>query len=268
MLARILSAIVLVPAVLAGVYFARPWPLLIALGIIGTLCLYEYFQMVRAMGIPTQPVFGFSAYWALLIGLQGRWIPVPALLVALLIAAFLAAAWREDPLRDRALGLMAGIVGLIYPALFLFAAVPLRFDFGDKTGLHWFMVVLAVTWTGDTMALFTGRRFGRTAFAPMISPKKTNEGAIGGLIGGLIAAAFMQRFLFADLPFGHVLVFSLLVGAFGQLGDLAESTLKRAAGVKDSSHLIPGHGGVLDRVDSLLFAFPVAYIYLLILHRS
>ncbi len=267
MLARILSALVLVPAVLAGVYFARPWPLLIALGIIGTLCLYEYFQMIREMGIPARPVFGYSAFWALLTGLQGRWIPAPALLVALLIATFLAAAWREDPLRDRALGLMAGIVALVYPALFLFTAVPLRFDFGEKTGLHWFVVVLVVTWMGDSMALFTGRRFGRTAFAPRISPKKTNEGAIGGLVGGLLAAVIIQRFLFADLPFGHVLVFSLLVGAFGQLGDLAESMLKRAAGVKDSSHLIPGHGGVLDRIDSLLFAFPVAYIYLLFLYR-
>ncbi len=128
-------------------------------------------------------------------------------------------------------------------------------------------MVLAIIWLGDTFALFVGKKFGRTRFASQISPKKTNEGAIGGLAAGVLGAVLLQIFLFQGLPLLHVIGLSVLLGIFGQLGDLAESLLKRAAEIKDSSNLIPGHGGVLDRLDSLLFAFPVTYLYLLFLYR-
>jgi phosphatidate cytidylyltransferase len=267
MLLRIISAAVLVPAVLAGVVYANPWTFLIALAIIGTLCLHEYFSLTRAMGLGAQPAFGYAAFWVLMIGLHGQWIPGEALLSGLLIAAFLAAMWRRVPLRDRAQGLMANLLGLVYPGLFLYAAVPVRFSFGEARGLQWLVILLFVVWAGDTVALFTGRNLGRSAFAPLISPKKTNEGALGGLMGGVGIAVLLQHFLFTQLPLGHVITLAILSGIFGQLGDLAESLLKRAAEVKDSSRLIPGHGGVLDRIDSLLFALPVTYLYLLFLYR-
>jgi phosphatidate cytidylyltransferase len=268
MFARILSAVILVPAVLAGVYYARPWPLLVAMGMIGTLCLREYIDLIGRMGIRVRPVAVYAASWLLLIGLQGKWLPIPALLTVLLIVMFLAAIRSEDALRDRALSLMASVLGLAYPVLFLYGAIAVRFDFGERAGMQWFMIVLVTTWVGDSLALFTGRRFGRTSFAPKISPNKTNEGALGGLIGGIAAAIILQGWLFRELPLGHVFVVSILVGVFGQLGDLAESMLKRAAEVKDSSHLIPGHGGILDRIDSLLFAFPVTHLYLVFMYRQ
>jgi len=183
------------------------------------------------------------------------------------IILFLGAMRQQDPLRDRTFSLMAGMLGVIYPALFLFPAHMVRFDFGEDAGIRWFMIILAVTWAGDTAALFIGRRFGKTQFAPRISPKKTNEGAIGGLLSSVLAALLLNRLLFKDLPGIHVFAVAVLTGVFGQFGDLAESMLKRGAEVKDSSRLIPGHGGVLDRIDSLLFAFPVAYIYLWFMHR-
>src|SRR5512143_2704915 len=267
MLLRILSAVVLVPAVLAGVVYARPWPFLIALAIIGTLCLREYFDLTRAMGLRTQRAFGYAAFWVLMIGLHGKWIPGEALIAGLLMAVFLAAMWRTEPLRDRAQGLMGNLLGLMYPGLFLYTALPVRFGFGEVVGLQWTIILLSVTWVGDTLALFAGKSFGRSAFAPRISPKKTNEGALAGLLGGAGAAALLQHLLFTRLPLGHVITLAVLSGTFGQLGDLAESMLKRAADVKDSSKLIPGHGGVLDRIDSLLFALPVTYLYLLFLYR-
>lgn len=267
MLLRILSAVVLVPAVLAGVVYANPWTFLVALAIIGTLCLHEYFSLMRAMGLVAQPAFGYVSFWVLMIGLHGRWIPTEALIPGLLIAGFLAAMWRRIPLRDRAQGLMANLLGLVYPGLFLYTAVPVRFSFGEERGLQWLIVLLFVVWAGDTVALFTGKSLGRSAFAPMISPKKTNEGAFGGLLGGVGIAVLLQQWLFTQLPLVHVISLAALSGAFGQLGDLAESLLKRAAEVKDSSKLIPGHGGVLDRIDSLLFALPVTYLYLLFLYR-
>ncbi len=268
MFLRILSAAVLIPTVLAGVVYARPWPFLTALALIGTLCLHEYFLLVRAMGLLAQPFFGYAAFWVLMVGLYGKWVSPAALIAGILVAAFLAAMWRTDPLRERVVGLMANILGLFYPALFLYSALPIRFEFGDRPGLQWFIVLLCVIWAGDSMALITGKKFGRTPFARRISPKKTNEGALGGLASGVLAAIALQYFVFNDLPLRHVIAVSVLAGIFGQLGDLAESMLKRAAEVKDSSHLIPGHGGVLDRIDSLLFAFPVTYCYLVFLYRT
>ncbi len=265
---RILSALVLVPAVLAGIVYATPWPFLVALAAIGTLCLQEYFSLTRAVGLRTQPAFGYAALWILMVGLHGKWIPAEALISGLVIAAFLAALWRPEPLHDRALGLMGNLLGVFYPGILLYSALPLRFGFGEKQGLHWFVILLGVIWAGDSLALFVGRKFGRTPFAPKISPKKTNEGAVGGLLGGIFCAILLQRLLFADLPLGHVVAVSVLAGVFGQLGDLAESMLKRAAEVKDSSHMIPGHGGVLDRLDSLLFAVPVTYLYLLLFYHQ
>jgi phosphatidate cytidylyltransferase len=262
MLLRIASAAVLVPGVLAVVIYATPVYFMIALGILGTLCLREYFDLVESMGLRGQPWFGYAAFWFLLAGFRERWFQPAALLAAVLLAAFLAAIWRRDAVRERVLGLMANLLGVLYFALFLQSAQSLRFEFGNKPGLQWFLTVLAVIWVGDTAALFVGRSLGRTAFAPLISPKKTNEGAVGGLLAGVAAGVLLQHFLFTSLPLRHVVWISLIAGAFGQLGDLAESLLKRAAQVKDSSQLIPGHGGVLDRVDSLLFAFPVIYLYL------
>jgi phosphatidate cytidylyltransferase len=262
---RILSALVLVPAVLAGVVYATPWPFLVALAAIGTLCLQEYFSLMRAVGLRAQPAFGYAALWILMVGLKGKWIPPESLISGLVLAAFLAAMWRPEPFRERALGLMGNILGVFYPGILLYCALPLRF--GEKQGLQWFVILLGVIWVGDSLALFVGRKIGRTPFASKISPKKTNEGAVGGLLGGMLAAVLLQRILFTGLPLGHVMAVSVLAGVFGQLGDLAESMLKRAAEVKDSSHLVPGHGGVLDRLDSLLFAIPVTYLYLLLFCR-
>ena len=265
-MARIVSALILIPAVLALVIYARPIYFLISLGILGTACLYEYFQLIRSMGIRPQPWLGYIAFWALLAAFRQSRFPVTILIALVLLAAFLAAMWRQCPVRERALGMMANLSGVFYLALFLYPALPLRFDFGNKLGMHWFIILLVVIWIGDTAALIIGKKFGRSLFAPVISPNKTNEGAAGGLLAGVVAASLMQHFIFTYLPLRHVIVVSLLLGMFGQLGDLAESMLKRAAEVKDSSHMIPGHGGVLDRVDSLLFAFPVLYFYLLHLY--
>ena len=264
---RILSALVLVPIVLAGVTYATPWPFVIALGIVGSFCLYEYFGLVRAMGLRVHRCFTILASWVILIGMHGQWLPPPLLLALVLLAAMMATVWRGDSMRDRALGLMATLLGVFYPAAFLYPAVAVRFEFGEKPGLQWLLILFAVIWLGDTFALIVGRRFGRSPFAARISPKKTNEGAVGGLLAGILGAVLLQIFLFQNLPLLHVIALSLLLGIFGQIGDLAESVLKRAAEIKDSSHLIPGHGGVLDRIDSLLFAFPVAYLYLWVLYR-
>jgi phosphatidate cytidylyltransferase len=262
MLPRILSAIVLIPLTLAVVFLAPPDVYLASLGIVGSLCLYEYFGLMKKMGVRGQPWFGYAGFWMLLVGFRLTWIPTATLNVVLILAAFLAAMWRKDSMRDRVLGMMVNLLGIFYLALCLFPAFAVRFRFGEHLGLEWTITLFAVIWAGDTAALFAGKRFGRTPFAPRLSPKKTNEGAAAGLLAGIGVAVLLQQLLFTDLPLAHTMAISLLAGLFGQLGDLAESMLKRAAEAKESSNLIPGHGGVLDRIDSLLFAFPVVYVYL------
>jgi phosphatidate cytidylyltransferase len=266
MLVRIASAVVLVPLVVALVVYAPPLALLAALGAVGTLALREYFALAARMGVRPQSWFGGAAFWLLLAGLHYRVAPSELLVAALIAAALVAAMGRDLPMRDRALGMMSTVAGVLYLALSLYPAVRLRFDFGDRLGLAWLSVLLATVWAGDTAALLVGKTIGRTLFAPLLSPKKTNEGAVGGLAGGIAAAAAVERFLFPELPLLHVVTASLVVGMMAQLGDLAESMLKRAADTKDSSGLIPGHGGVLDRIDSLLFAIPTLYLYVLFLY--
>jgi len=280
---RILSAAVLVPAAILVVVYANPAVYLVGVGVLGSLCLHEYFGLMKNMGVKVRPAFGFAAFWFLLVALQPKlpalpWLelrqgglPLPAL-AAVLVAAFLVNMWRPSlPVRDRALALLADAFGVFYFALFLSPVVAVRYGFdalaGAPVGLPWTVTLLAAVWAGDTGALAVGKTWGRTRFAPLLSPKKSYEGAAGGLLAGVLVAAVLQRFLFPVLPLGHVVAVAVLAGAFGQLGDLGESMLKRAAEVKDSSQLIPGHGGALDRMDSLLFAFPVLYVYLALLYR-
>jgi phosphatidate cytidylyltransferase len=267
MLLRIISALVLIPLVVALVVYAGPHLLLAALVVLGTLCLLEYSQLVRAMGLRPRPWLDTACLWGLLITLHWEWLPAPPLLAGIFMLLALSALRAQGDLKERAQGMMASFFGVLYIGLALFCGLRIRFEFGAKAGLEWLVLLLAVTWAGDSAAMLVGRAWGKTPFAPRISPKKTNEGALAGLAGGLAAGLLLQLVLLEDLPRLHVAIASLLIGAFGQAGDLAESLLKRAAGTKDSSHLIPGHGGVLDRVDSLLFAMPVLYIYLLLLRQ-
>lgn len=259
----------MLPIAILAVIYAKPLYFLIGIGLIGTVCIYEYFGLIRNMGIKAQPLFGYAAFWILLIAFRQNKFPIIVPLMLVLLGVFLSAMWRYHlPIRERALALMAELLGILYFALFLYPAIQIRYDFGNTTGMHWTFILLATIWANDSAALAVGKTIGKTRFAALLSPKKTNEGALGGLIAGVIAAAALQRFLFTDLPMIHVIIASILVGIFGQLGDLAESMLKRAAEIKDSSHLIPGHGGVLDRMDSLLFAFPALYCYLTFIYRS
>lgn len=259
----------MVPIALLVVIYANPMVYLIGIGLVGTACLYEYFRLLRSLGVKAQPYFAYPAFWMLLLAFrQERFSPV-AVMALVMLAGFVSAMWRtRQPVRDRAWAAMTELFGVFYLALLLYPAIAIRYDFGNSVGLQWTIVMLAVVWAGDTIALVAGKKFGRTPFAPVLSPKKTNEGAMAGLLAGVAAGAALQYFLFQDLNLRHVLIASVILGIVGQLGDLAESMLKRAAEIKDSSQLIPGHGGVLDRMDSLLFSFPVLYFYLLSIYQK
>lgn len=185
----------------------------------------------------------------------------PFLIGALFVFFFYNTAVSKD-LKDASYETTSKTLGVAYIAVPLSYAILLR---GLPGGQWWLMFVLVVIWSNDTFAYFTGKSIGKTLLSPKISPKKTVEGAVGGLIGGFIAAYLFNRYCALGLDPAGVLILSALIGFIGMAGDLFESLLKRAAGVKDSGSLIPGHGGVLDRIDSLLFPIPFVY-YSLIWH--
>ncbi len=151
-------------------------------------------------------------------------------------------------------------LGLLYPYVYRIRGEAAWME--PSPGQWWLLLLFASLWLGDTAAMFFGKSFGRHKLAPTVSPNKTVEGFLGGLVGYLVAAMIVKIFWLTSVPAYHFVVIALLLGLFGQLGDLVESLWKRSLGIKDSSHIIPGHGGVLDRFDSLLFSAPVLYLYL------
>ncbi|PWU19365.1 MAG: phosphatidate cytidylyltransferase [Bdellovibrio sp.] len=156
------------------------------------------------------------------------------------------------------------ILGFLYLGLlpaFAYQIIDLR------RGESWFMSLLTFVFSGDSAAYFCGRWFGRTPLLPEISPKKTVEGALGGLVGSLLAGA-VWKLLYSDLPGGAVIAMAGLAGLVGQMGDLFESSLKRVANQKDSGEFLPGHGGALDRIDGLLFAAPVVLLGAQLIERG
>ncbi len=146
--------------------------------------------------------------------------------------------------------------GVLYVALPLAHLVFFR---EIPNGSYWTLLALVVIWSNDTFAYYGGRKFGKNKLAPNISPGKTIEGAVSGLIGGVVAALIFDLIYDFGVGFIAIVLTALALGVAGMLGDLAESIMKRGAGVKDSGSLIPGHGGLLDRIDSMLFALPVLY---------
>ncbi|MCG6893943.1 MAG: phosphatidate cytidylyltransferase [Desulfobacteraceae bacterium] len=149
-------------------------------------------------------------------------------------------------------------LGVVYIPLMLSFLVRIR---AQPDGIAWLLLVLAVVFVGDTAAYHVGSAHGKRKLAPAVSPGKTVEGALGGLAGNLAAGALFKAMLLPSLPWLSSIGFILTMGIVGQIGDLFESQFKRINDIKDSGTLLPGHGGILDRIDALLFASPVAYLF-------
>jgi phosphatidate cytidylyltransferase len=251
---RVLVALAGIPLVLAAVFLAGPRLFGAIVLVVALAALLEY---VALCGIE-KPLAA-----ALLICAAAVLAAVPAdRAPAAAAAAFCALALFSlrgvvDPAR-RFQGLAEGILGLAYIAYAMGCLWLLRTRIAD--GAAWVFLILAATWAGDSAAYFVGTRYGRRKIAPALSPNKTLAGACGGLAGSLAGGLVALPLFDGGAPSASaVAAVALAVGVSGQLGDLFESLWKRAKGVKDSGRLIPGHGGILDRIDSLLLAFPVGY---------
>lgn len=266
---RIASAVVLVP-LLFGVFLAgQPW-LSILVGGIVLLAARETFDLLRRAGLAVEPLLGVPlAVLAVLEAYLNRPVFALAVVVAALVLPAFAAFRRTDP-RQGFQAWLATSFGILYVALFAFvvrilqeaptlpAATPLASALDG--GRVWLLVLVLGVWSFDTAAYAAGRTIGRGRFLNHISPSKTWSGVIGGTLGAVVVTGVLVVGAGGSLVAG--LVLGLLLSAAAQAGDVAESMLKRAAGTKDSGALIPGHGGMLDRIDSLLFAAPVVYLFL------
>jgi phosphatidate cytidylyltransferase len=292
-LTRVLTALVLIPIVIAIVLFTPTWTVALATAVITILALREYFALGEAIG--HRPYHIWTTFCALLlIAQQWRALRPFAFLAAGVSTPNHVPAFDYSPEFHRVGALYSPgslfflfILGIALLTLFtkrplveslpaagisssaiLLVAFPLSYAVKlhgfERQGPLFLLFALTIIWASDTAAYFAGRAFGKHPLAPHISPKKTWEGSLAGMLGSLFVAYIFHHWLIIPLP--HLLAMAALGNIAGQIGDLLESACKRSAGVKDSGHLLPGHGGILDRIDALILAIPVIWYYLVLLN--
>ena len=236
--------------------FIAPQPVFIAAAIgMSLLCYREYSGLVAAHNIPRPGIAGVLAGIAIVFWPQiaVRGISPLALLTLSVIAAFLVFL-RGSQLSQILPQTACTALGALYTFAPWRFAIDLRND-----SVHLLFFALALNWAGDTAAYYVGKTLGRHRLAPVVSPKKSWEGAAGSIAGAVLFGVLYLGHFLPMLPWWQVVVMAVLGNIAGQLGDLVESGVKRGAGVKDSGDLLPGHGGMLDRVDSSLFTLPVVF---------
>ena len=269
---RILTAIVLIALVFAIVFFGHLWTITLFAALVAELAVYEYLQLANLSGAKI-PLWWMAAATAMVFVVSYAW-PIEAQLPILSGLAFLlfAISGFRAPLQRALLDTSMGLFGLVYIA-YTMSLLPLIWNRDDGKPLLIFLMVCV--WAGDIAALYIGKNFGRRKLAPKLSPGKTWEGSAASLLGSMLVAAGVfwvgdllsargNMVLHIQEPLWQLMVLAVIVNAAAQLGDLLESAIKRGAGVKDSGTMLPGHGGILDRIDALLLATPVLWYGLLL----
>jgi phosphatidate cytidylyltransferase len=262
---RVATAAVALPLLLAAFFLGPP---LLGAGIVAVAVLvglWEFCGLMRARGLTPFQIPAFVLLAVIFVDVVHPVVPAslwPAVAVVTLASLLTRGTDFSATVPSAALTL----VGSAYLGSLGGAAAALRVLPPEGDGAWRVVLLLAIVMVADTAAFFVGNAAGRRKLAPAISPGKTVEGALGGLAGGVAAAAAVRALGLPSVPLGHALLLGLGVAALGIVGDLVESLLKRWAGVKDSGTLFPGHGGMLDRLDSVLFGAPALYYYFALLH--
>lgn len=273
---RVLTGAVLITLVLALIFFNLPWLITAVSAVLALLAALEYRQLSEKANAPVPLWWTVLAIASLFLLSATSWLDPLAAVAVLLLILFTANAFRS-PL-DRVLPETgSGLLLLLYVAYPL-TLIPRILGAEDGTALLLFLFLCV--WCGDIAALYVGRSMGRRKLAPALSPNKTWEGSIASVLGSIVFgmaiillgdwfSAHNSPFtrLHTTWPWWAFVLLAILLNIAAQLGDLAESALKRGVGVKDSGNLLPGHGGMLDRIDALLFAAPVLW-FVLLLHTA
>jgi len=225
--------------------------------------LWELFAMLGAGGLAPFRLVGAACAAVLFLSIAEPGLVVAPALPAITVAITAAALHRARAMPTSVPAAAATLLAAAYVGALAGTIAALRTIPPESDGAWRVTLLLAIVMTSDTFAYFAGSAFGRHKLAPLVSPGKTVEGLAGGLAGGILAALLVRRFGLPQIPALAAVALGIVVSVFGVAGDLVESLMKRWSGVKDSGRLFPGHGGMLDRLDSLLFGAPVLYYYFL-----
>lgn len=257
---RVYTAAMLIPAVYVIIRYLPPWAFTLLVIVGGGLALLELYRISFGERLNAYAAGLGLVTLGLIIGRAHLPIPLAdVLMVATMTLASGMLLWSPSP-QYRFTDTCVMLFGLLYVGLTLSALVLTRFF---PAGEFFVLFVAVVTWAGDTGAYYSGSLWGRHLLAPTISPKKTMEGLLGGMALACAAALLAQAWFLPQLRLMDALVLGVLLTGAGLLGDLCESAIKRSVGAKDSGGILPGHGGMLDRLDSLLFTAPTFYYYVL-----
>ncbi len=270
---RLVTAAVALPVIIASVVVPPLKLLFVVIAVAAVaVALYEFWFLSKRVGAKPDVVVGYAAAAAMLVAFffsEPGWLIV--IVPALVIAALAAEMLRGAPFDKMILSVGATVLGVLYVALLGGHLVALRMDFGESAtpgafsiSTHLLSFFFLVLMGSDTGAYYTGRALGKHKLAPTVSPGKTWEGAAGGLAASLLMAALAHYWFFPELQLRAALVQAAVMNVLGVVGDLVESALKRGANAKDAASILPGHGGFLDRLDSLLFNAPLIYYFALL----
>lgn len=251
---RVLTALALIPLAIYLIFWSPDWAFMLAAAIVGLLCYSEYAGLVAEHTLRQPGALGIAA--GLLLLFWPHFILIELAIITIL--AFIAGLRSLNPGN-----LLPYVGGVLLGAFYAFAPWRLAIDLRFQSA-HLLFFALALNWAGDSAAYYAGRAWGRHKLAPVISPNKSWEGAIASVVGSLVFGLLYVGYFLPRIPWWEIVIMAIVGNIAGQFGDLAESAMKRGAGVKDSGHILPGHGGMLDRFDSSLFAIPAIYVIQLI----
>jgi phosphatidate cytidylyltransferase len=261
---RLLTAAVVVPPLIWLLFRGPAYGFFLLVLFAAAIAADELFRMThpgdavaRAIGILSTLGVAASLY---LWGTDPRALLTLLFVVPLL--GLMVPLWRLGDIRTAALRAFAGVTGPLYIGGLLTALALVRRDAG-AVGPHYVFMCLTFAWLADTGGYFFGRFLGKRPLYEAVSPKKTRAGFVGALLGAELGGLLGHFFYLRSIPLAHVIPLALVAGALGQGGDLVESLLKRSTGIKDSGSIVPGHGGMLDRIDALIIVAPIVYLYLL-----
>ncbi len=268
-IARIITAVVLLPILILSIVIPKLALLFVVLvGIAIVLALLEFWLLARKQQIRADPAAGLLAAAALIVVFyfarpHNPPDPQALLLVIILltICSLVAAMLRGAPFDRMIASSAVTVLGVLYVAFLGGHLIAVRTGFSSQLSKHLLLFFFLVIMGGDSGAYYAGRTFGRHKLAPTISPGKTWEGAVAGMLTSLLLAAAAHYWFFPELSLKFALPLAAVMNVAGVFGDLTESAMKRGVGTKDTAQILPGHGGMLDRIDSLLFTAPLIYYF-------
>ena len=260
---RLATAAIGIPLLALALFWGPPMVIVAVCAVVAAIGLWEFYALLSARGVAPLRVTGYVLAAAFFIQTVRPALVPPALVPIAAVIVLVAMLTRAGDVPGSVTSAAATLLGAAWLGGLGGTMGALRLVPVERGGPWVEMLLLTTVMTADSAALFVGSALGRHKLAPRISPGKTWEGLGGGVLGGIVGALIVRHFGLQWIPLSHAVVLAILVTLAGVAGDLAESLLKRWAGVKDSGALFPGHGGMLDRLDSLLLGAPVLYYYLL-----